>query len=129
MHTLILVLVLAAPPQISGSPGALAVATVHPTCDLGPRVIDAVHEEHTCPAAFSPSDCWWAWHCCEDGHGHLVRPFRNEEIACAEREGRPIDCGPASDLVSQGSCKAHVPVLIRPASVSEFCHRFPHPGC
>lgn len=117
---------LAVSQQVSGVPEAAALAApIHPTCDLGPRVGDSQHPEHTCPAAFAVNECWWVWHIAADEHGHPVLPFRDEETVCAAREGRVADCGPASDRVN-GRCVPHPGAHVTDKALAEYCRLF---GC
>lgn len=67
--------------QVSGYVETAASAT----SIYGP-VNDGLHPEHNCPVGIHPTDCWWKWHCCEDGHGHALHPFLNLCVKEPERE-------------------------------------------
>lgn len=115
--------ILATSPQVSGVPEAITIVK-HPTCNLGPRVTDTVHPGHTCPEGMLLSECWWLWHCCEDSHGHALRPYLNEEVECAKREGRTPDCGAAATLLPGVGCAPHSGAHVTEAALAEYCRRF-----
>lgn len=116
MVHLLIALALAGAPQVSGVPETL----VSDPCNLGRD--DGAHAAHTCPADYSESDCWWAWHCCEDSHGHKVEPFLRQLFDC--RGG----CTAASTLVGSRTCAPHPGVHITDAGLAAYCQRYPDCG-